>query len=74
MIIPRNVIPAAMTTRVLLLGATGKTGRAIIERMRDEPDIELTAYARSPWKIQDIEGIYVVEGDATDGSTLPSAM
>ena len=58
--------------RVLVLGATGGTGRAIVERLRDLGH-EPVALVRSSDKARDL-GAIVVEGDARDPEALDRAM
>ena len=63
--------------RVLVTGATGRTGSLVLQKLRDEPDkFEAVGLARSQVKIEEIfnstEGFVI--GDIKDKSTLSSAI
>lgn len=62
--------------KVLVLGATGHTGRCIMERFQKLEGIELTAYARNPEKMKmlDTVNVKVIYGDVTDMQKLGEAM
>lgn len=64
-----------MSTRILLIGATGPTGRQILARSRDT-DLQVRALARRPEALagDDAEGIDVVRGDVLDPATLTAAL
>lgn len=40
-----------MPTRIAVLGATGKTGRIVLQRLLSKPDVELRVYVRSQTKL-----------------------
>ncbi|MBJ9943508.1 SDR family oxidoreductase [Burkholderia multivorans] len=52
-----------MTTKVLLIGATGRTGRACADLLLKQPEFELTALVRRPGYT--LPGARVVEADLT---------
>ena len=63
--------------RVLVTGATGKTGSLVLQKLRDEPDkFETIGLARSPIKAEELfdstEGFVI--GDIKDKSSLNSAI
>ena len=63
--------------RILVTGATGRTGRFVLKRLRDEPDkFEAIGLARSSSKVSElfgsIEGFVI--GDIKDKSSLDSAL
>ena len=63
--------------RVLVTGATGKTGSLVLQKLRDEPDkFEAIGLARSPHKVEELfdepEGFVI--GDIKDKSSLNSAI
>lgn len=59
---------------VLLLGATGPTGRLVLERAMQAGDT-VTALARRPEALRDVEdNITVIAGDATSREDLAKAM
>lgn len=63
--------------RVLVTGATGKTGRLVLQKLRDKPDkFEAIGLARSPQKVSELfgstEGFAI--GDIKDKSSLDSAL
>lgn len=59
--------------RILVLGATGGTGRRIVEEAIAQRH-EVTALVRSLPKAQGIEGARLVEGDARDEAALRRAL
>ncbi len=58
--------------RVLVVGAAGKTGRAVVEKAKAAGH-EVTAFVRHPSKF-DVDGVEVREGDATDRVAMDAAM
>lgn len=60
---------------VLILGSTGGTGRELVKQALDQ-DHTVTAYARDPAKIEDIQhpGLKVVRGDVLDKSAVETAV
>ena len=63
--------------RVLVTGATGRTGSLVLKKLRDEPDkFEAIGLARSPSKIEELFGSTegFVIGDITDKSSLDPAI
>ncbi|MGV2827639.1 SDR family oxidoreductase [Myxosarcina sp. GI1(2024)] len=63
--------------RVLVTGATGRTGSLVLQKLRDEPDkFEAIGLARSPNKVEELFGSTegFVIGDIKDKSSLNSAM
>ena len=50
---------------ILLLGATGKTGRVIAKELKSNSNVKLTIFVRNPQKLHDMEcsDINVVHGD-----------
>lgn len=59
--------------KVLVLGATGGTGRAIVRQARAR-GYEVTALVRSPGKGAELEGARLIIGDARDEATLRRAL
>ena len=59
--------------KVLLLGATGGTGREIVRRAVAEGH-SVVALVRSILKANDLTGATLVEGDARDEAALASAL
>jgi len=59
--------------RILVLGATGGTGRLIVAEALAR-GFEVTALARSPEKARGLDGARVVIGDARDESALRQAL
>ena len=63
--------------RVLVTGATGRTGSLVLKKLRDEPDkFEAIGLARSPNKVEELFGSTegFVIGDIKDRSSLDSAI
>jgi putative NADH-flavin reductase len=60
-------------SRLLLLGATGATGRLIVRDAVARGHV-VTALVRSPEKAGDLEGATVVKGDARDEGALRAAL
>jgi len=66
-----------MVKKVLVTGATGRTGALVVETLRQSPQIfEVLGFARSPAKVQEkfgsTQGFYI--GDITDPSTIEPAL
>lgn len=60
-------------TRILVLGATGGTGRAIVtQALAGGHDV--TVLARSPERAGNLEGVKIVAGDARDERALRQAL
>ena len=60
--------------RVLIIGATGQTGRQAVEQLLARGD-EVTAFARTPSKVtKKSERIRVVQGDARDADSIDQAI
>ena len=63
--------------RVLVTGATGRTGSLVLKKLRDEPnEFEAVGLARSPSKVEELFGSSegFVIGDIKDKSSLNSAI
>ena len=64
----------APSRRLFVLGATGGTGRAIVEQARDRGHL-VTAFVRSPEKLGRLhDGVKVIEGDPRDAHALRAAL
>ncbi len=74
-----------MTTKAVIFGATGQTGRYVVRRFMKLDDIELTLFVRSPHKLADqgivddngrptYERLHIVKGDATDPADVRRAV
>lgn len=61
---------------ILLLGATGKTGRVIAEELKSNSNVKLTIFVRNPQKLADMDcsDINVVHGDVLNTSLLKQTM
>ena len=59
--------------RLVVLGATGKTGRLLVEQAIDRGH-EVVAYVRRPDALDERPGLRVVGGQLTDEAALRSAM
>ena len=61
--------------KILVFGSTGGTGRELLIQALDQ-DHSVTAYARDPAKIEDIQHsrLTVVRGDVLDAATVKSAI
>jgi putative NADH-flavin reductase len=64
--------PAA-APKLLILGATGPTGRLIIAQALAR-GWDVTALVRSPEKLSDIKGVKLIVGDARDDKSLRQAL
>ena len=63
--------------RVLVTGATGRTGRLVLQKLRDDSnEFEAIGFARSPNQVEELFGSTegFVIGDITDKSSLDSAL
>ena len=63
--------------RVLVTGATGRTGSLVLQKLRNEPDeFKAIGFARSPQKVEELFGSIedFIMGDITDRSSLSSAI
>ncbi|WP_315734660.1 MULTISPECIES: SDR family oxidoreductase [unclassified Bradyrhizobium] len=58
---------------ILVLGATGGTGRLIVREALARGD-NVTALVRSPEKAGDLQGAHLIVGDARDEATLRKAL
>lgn len=58
--------------RVLVLGASGGTGRPMVRRALEE-GYEVTAFVRDPTAVEPAEGLRVVVGDATSADDVRGA-
>jgi uncharacterized protein YbjT (DUF2867 family) len=59
--------------RIVVFGATGGTGRAVVARALDEGHV-VTAFARDPSKLPTTAGLFVVEGDAMRADDVARAL
>ena len=62
-----------VTSKMLVLGATGGTGRLVVQQALAR-GYEVTALVRSPEKAADLKGAKIVVGDARDESALRKAL
>jgi putative NADH-flavin reductase len=61
-------------TRLFILGATGGTGRALVEQARERGHL-VTAFVRTPGKLAPVrDGVTVVRGDPRDTDALRAAL
>ena len=62
--------------RILVTGATGRTGSLVLKQLRKSDRFEATGFARSPEKITELFGSTsgFIVGDITDKSSLESAV
>jgi uncharacterized protein YbjT (DUF2867 family) len=67
-----GVLVSPTAKRVLVLGATGGTGRAIVRKLRELGHVPV-ALVRSAEKAGDLDAV-LVEGDARDADTLNGAL
>ena len=63
--------PAAARERVLVVGATGRTGRRLVARLCADDRFEVAALVRDPAKARrvlgaDFDRVHIVEGDLSD--------
>lgn len=59
--------------RILVFGATGLTGKEVVKTALGRGH-QVTAFVRSPEKLDDIDGVDVVEGDITDAAAVSAAV
>lgn len=59
--------------KLIVFGATGKTGRHVWRNALDRGH-EVTAFARSPHKIERVAGLRVAQGDVMDGASVADAV
>jgi putative NADH-flavin reductase len=70
----RREAPPANPERVLIVGATGGTGRQLVAQAL-ERGLTVTALARSPSRLRiEHPRLTVIQGDVLDGSSLEAAM
>lgn len=62
-----------MPVRLIVIGATGKTGRLVWKNALDRGN-RVTAFARSPHKIEAADGLQVVQGDVMDAASVAGAV
>lgn len=62
--------------KVVIFGAAGHTGKYITEKMKSEPEIELSVFVRNPAKFgeMDLNGVNVIKGDALNAEDVKKAM
>ncbi|MBB6408933.1 NAD(P)-dependent oxidoreductase [Mesorhizobium sangaii] len=68
-----NDNPRAAQTKILVLGATGPTGRLVVSQALAR-GYEVTALVRSPEKAAEMKGVRLVAGDARDEKTMRQAV
>lgn len=61
---------------VVIFGATGRTGKYILRKFQQLPDVKLTLFVRSPDKLtaQEKENVTVIQGDAMNPDDVKRAM
>ncbi len=67
------VAPSQKSLRLFVLGATGGTGRELVQQALERRHV-VTAFVRSPQKLAPREGLSVVPGDPRDVEQLRVAM
>ena len=62
--------------KVVLFGASGKTGKYIMRKIQSINDIELTVFVRTPSKLNDMDlkNVKVIQGDALNIEDVNKAM
>lgn len=62
--------------KVVLFGASGKTGKYIMKELQSLNDIELTVFVRTPSKLDDMDlkNVKVIQGDALNIEDVYKAM
>lgn len=62
--------------KVVIFGVAGHTGKYITEKMKSEPEIELSVFVRNPAKFgeMDLNGVNVIKGDALNAEDVKKAM
>lgn len=68
----RTACARVLTMKVLLIGATGKTGRLVLERLSAQGR-EVTVLSRRPDAVPD-GGITIIQGDATNAADISRAV
>lgn len=65
-----------MGKKVVILGATGRTGKYIVRHFQKMKDVELTLFVRNPAKLEglDVCGATVIQGDALISSDVEKAV
>ena len=69
---PNQVVVMNKTMHVLVIGAAGKTGRAVVEQAKAAGH-QVTAFVRNAEKY-DVADVRIIEGDATDPATMEAAV
>ena len=59
--------------KLIVFGATGGVGQHFV-RMAVEEGHEVTAFVRTPEKLETKEGVHVVQGDAFDAAAVANAL
>jgi uncharacterized protein YbjT (DUF2867 family) len=59
--------------KILILGATGQVGQGVVEILKNNPDVEVIAAARSPEKAKSL-GVPVVYLDLDKPESIASAV
>ena len=59
--------------KLIVFGATGKTGRHVWRNALDRGH-DVTAFARSPHRIERAAGLRVVQGDVMDAASVADAV
>ena len=70
---PTNESAKTTRSKILVLGATGGTGRLIVSQALARGD-EVTALVRSPEKASDLNGAKLIAGDVRDEEMLREAL
>lgn len=62
--------------KVVIFGASGRTGKYIVRRLQGMENVELTVSVRNPDKLKDIDtaGVWVVSGDALKPEDVEKAV
>lgn len=62
--------------KVVVFGASGKTGKYIVRKLNTIKDVELTAFVRTPSKLDgiDLTNVKVIQGDALNEKDVKKAM
>jgi putative NADH-flavin reductase len=71
-----SLVPETQTAaapKILVLGATGPTGRLIVAQAL-ERGYDVTALVRSPEKAADLQGVKIIVGNVQDKTTLRQAV
>lgn len=59
--------------RIVVFGSTGGVGRHVVERAASAGH-QVTAFARTPAKLPQIDGVTIVQGDAFDAVAVATAI